>query len=156
MASKKRRGRSAAFMRSINPFLKKSKRSVTPMARRKRSGRKSSRRSGGSSNGSDRLMTILPAGAAYGFIREWASDKLSPLTSKIPLGNIADEAGMLAVLWAARKYAFKKSGILRDAAKAGMYIEAARIGQQIKDGNLGGVFNMGGSSATSTSSVPVV
>lgn len=131
---------------------KKTKRRGSTLAKRRKVSKR--RRYGVKSD--DKLKVIVPAGFGYGLVREYASDKLAPLTNKIPLGNISDEIGMLGVLYGARKWLFKKKGMLRDVTKGGMYVEAARIGQATKDGQLGGLFNFGNKTISSGSSVPVV
>lgn len=73
----------------------------------------------------------------YGGIRSKTSNMLMPYTSKIPLGNISDEAGMLLASTLAKKYLFKSSGILRDSLTAGQNIEFARIGEAVFNGQLG-------------------
>jgi len=118
--------------------------------------RKATRRRSYAPKSDENLKVILPAGFGYGLVREYASDKLAPLTNKIPLGNISDEVGMLGILYALRKWAFKKKGLIRDVAKGGMYVEAARIGQATKDGQLGGLFNFGSNGTSSSTSVPIV
>jgi len=132
----------------------KTKRRGSTVARRKVSRKRRSFR--GVSRSDEKLGVILPAGFGYGLVREYASDKLAPLTNKIPLGNVSDEVGMLGILYAARKWLFKKKSIFRDVAKGGMYVEAARIGQATKDGQLGGIFNFGNAQTSLSSSVPVV
>ena len=62
---------------------------------------------------------------------------LAPYTSRIPLGNVSDEVGMLVVSTLGKKYLFKKAGALRDAMSAGQTIELARIGEAIASGSLG-------------------
>lgn len=81
----------------------------------------------------------------YGGVRMRTSNMLAPYTSKIPLGNISDEVGMLAVTTLAKKYLFKRAGTLRDAMTAGQTIELARIGEAVASGNLG--ISIGGGNA---------
>ena len=95
-----------------------------------KSKKRSSKRKGG-------LMATLLSAAIYGAAREKVSVKISPMTSKIPAGNIADEVGMLLVGYGVKKFVGSKVPMLSDAAKAGMYIEAARIGEAIAKGQLG-------------------
>lgn len=97
-----------------------------------------------SSNGS---MTGLMLGAAgYGAVRQRLSNALSPVTSKVPLGDIADEAVLLAISY----YAAKKVNmpLLKNMARAGVTIESARIGEAIVNGTVFG--NGGTSTAQST------
>jgi len=101
----------------------------------KKSYRGKSRRSRRSNKGG--LMKSLLSAAIYGAAREKISVKISPLTNKIPAGNIADEVGMLLIGYGIKKFVGGKVPMLSDAAKAGMYIEAARIGEAIATGQLG-------------------
>lgn len=135
----KRKGRSAAFMRSINPFLKakrsRSRRSVTKskgvkMARHRRS-RSYSR---GSSGFLGINMSAAAGAIAYGAARQRISNIILPYTSWIPLGAYADEAGMILLNSVLMKYAFKKEGLARSALRAGTMIEFARIGEQLVSG----------------------
>lgn len=77
-------------------------------------------------------MTGLIVGAAvYGAGREWASDKLQPLLSKIPAGDLADEVGMglLSYAVATGKIPLvNKLPYSREIGRAGLTIEAARAG----------------------------
>ena len=98
-----------------------------------------------------RSMSILGINTAkalaaglYGAVRARTSNTIAPYTSRIPLGNVSDEAGMLLVSTLAKKYLVKRSGVLRDALTAGQTIELARIGEAIASGNLG--IGLGGSS----------
>jgi len=70
--------------------------------------------------------------AGYGAIRQYASNYLSPYTSKIPAGDYADEVGMLIANWAANKYV--PVPLIKQAARAGMLIEASRIGAKLASG----------------------
>jgi hypothetical protein len=131
----KHRGRSAAFMRSINPFLKShsTKRGHAKMRNRHK---KSYSRKG------INPMKLIVGAVIYGAVREKASNALTPLTSKIPLGNIADEA----VLGTAGFIAAKKGkGIIKDIGTAALLIESARVGEAIATNSLG----LGGSTASS-------
>lgn len=78
----------------------------------------------------------LLAGALYGGIRERASDMLAPATAKIPAGEISDEVGMLALNWILSR---SLPPAMKPAARAGMIIEAARIGEFIADKGLAGL-----------------
>lgn len=131
------------------------KRGVSRVARKRRATKVKRRRYSRIKN-DEKLKVILPAGFGYGLVREYASDKLTPLTNKIPLGNISDEVAMIGILYGLRKWVMKKKGLLRDVAKGGLYVESARIGQATKDGQLGGIFNFGSSGTTTSGSVPIV
>ena len=115
------------------------------MAKR-RSTRKPARRT---SKRSTSIMGINlgKAGAAmlYGAMRAKTSNLIAPYTSKLPLGNIGDEVGMIITSMLSKKYLFKKAGIARDALNAGQTIELARIGDAAVSGELNLPFlNMGG------------
>lgn len=145
--AKKRRGQSAAFMRSINPFLKK-RRSVRGsssfMVKRRRSGR-------GSKNfGLKKMSGLLVGAGIYGALRERISDGIAPLTSKIPIGSIADE---VVLLFAGSLVAKKTKGMLSDVGRAAAVIEASRIGVALSDGS---AFSRGMSSSSSFSPVTVI
>jgi hypothetical protein len=103
---------------------------------------KSRRKSTSSGNGG--IMALIGGAMIYGAFREKASDAIQPLTSKIPLGNIADEV----VLGAAGYFAAKKgTGIVKEIGKAALTIEAARIGEAVVNGQL----NLSGNSQSSNS-----
>jgi len=87
-------------------------------------GRKA-RRSG--SSGSNPMNVIIPA-AAYGAARGYLSNLAQPITSKIPLGNYADEAlfGVLGY------YLAKKNPMgLKNVGMAMLTVEAASLGNQL-------------------------
>lgn len=100
---------------------------------------------------SNKLGAIMPyiGAGAYGAIRENISLRLTPLTARIPLGNIADEAGMLGLNYIIGRFVGRKIPLIKPITTAGMIIESARIGQAVAMGavNLGGV---GAISATNT------
>lgn len=99
------------------------------------------------------LNTAL-ASMGYGAIRARTSQMLAPYTQKLPLGNIADEVGMIVASWAGKKYLFKGSGIARDALSAGQKIEMARIGDAVASGNVGIPFlGMAGATPTSNTNI---
>lgn len=93
--------------------------------RASRSSRRFVRRSSGSSGG----FAPLIYAAGYGAGRQYISNLISPLTSKIPLGDYADEVGMLGAAWAAKK--FTSNPMVHKLADTAMLIEASRIGSQI-------------------------
>lgn len=78
----------------------------------------------------------LLAAALYGGVRERVSDMVAPATSKIPAGEISDEVGMLALNWILSR---SLPGPMKPAARAGMIIEAARIGEFVADKGLAGL-----------------
>lgn len=95
----------------------------------------------GSASGNLGAMQLLGA-AGYGALREKISNALLPVTSKVPLGNIADEV----VIGGLAYYGHKKvsNPLLKGALKAAVYVEAARIGETIANGQLG----LGGSTSS--------
>ena len=96
-------------------------------------------------------MGKATAAMLYGAMRAKTSNLLAPYTSKLPLGNIGDEVGMIAASIMGKKYLFKKAGVLRDALNAGQTIELARIGDAAASGELNLPFlNMGAAAAAPT------
>jgi hypothetical protein len=79
------------------------------------------------------LMMPMVGAGLYGVGRRYLSNFISPLTSKIPLGQYADEAGMLIANYALYKFAGRMP-MIKDAAKAGMLIETAMLAEQIAGG----------------------
>jgi len=127
----KKRGQSAAFMRSINPFLKKKKSSsVKRKLNKMRKKRKS--KSYKSGNGL-KPMQILVGGGIYGAARRYLDAFVKPVTSKIPLGGIADEAGLFALMWVLNKNI--KNKMVKQITIGGMAVEAARMGEAFSDGS---------------------
>lgn len=121
---------------------KKSSASTSTMARRtKRKSRRGGfarfgRRKGRRSSASKGVNpTGLVIGAmVYGAGREWLSDKLQPLTSKIPAGDFADEVGLGVLSYFVAKGSVplvNKIPYSRDIGKAGLAIEAARVGSYL-------------------------
>lgn len=83
-----------------------------------------------SSNGLD-LMIDLGLPVVYGYGREFVNDKLEPITSKIPMGVLADEVvlGGLAYLG----YKKLKNPKVKKAMKNILVIEAYNGGVTLKD-----------------------
>jgi len=78
---------------------------------------------------------------AYGAIRERMSIALDPIAQRLPFGQYADEAVMIGAnyLVATGKVPLlNKVPMLRNVAKAGLMIEAARFGEQITRGMISG------------------
>lgn len=100
------------------------------MARRVRKSRRISRFASAVSS----PVGVLLSGGAYGAGRAWLSNKLTPVLSKIPLGNISDEAGLFLLAWFANKKVNNK--FVKDVAKAAMVVEAARIGEAVVEGSV--------------------
>jgi hypothetical protein len=113
----------------------KSRRSYNFMRKARRTNR---------SKGSGSMLLMLGGAMAYGALREKASNALAPITAKIPLGNIADEAVLLGASYMLYK---KTSGLPKEIGKAGMIIESARIGEALISGGLGSIT---GNTSTST------
>lgn len=96
--------------------------------------------------GRRRLSSFSPwkialGAALYGAVRETANNALAPLTSKIPLGQYADEAVLFGAGYLAHK---KGSGLIKDLGMAAMIVEAASVGHNAAGGLVSGV--TGGSS----------
>lgn len=127
----KKRGQSAAFMRSINPHFRKkqishsTKRGANKMARKRKGFKKYAKAAA-------KPMAILLGGGLYGAGRAKISNALTPFTSKIPLGTIADEAVMFGLSYVLHSKVNNK--IVKDITLAGMAVEAARIGEAVADG----------------------
>lgn len=86
---------------------------------------------------------------AYGAVRGYVSNLISPLTSKIPLGSIADEVGMGIINYYVAK---NTSGMIKDIAVKGLVIENAFVGNAIAQGGL----NLLGGNSSSSSSVTLI
>lgn len=110
---------------------KKSKKARGPtMAKRRGFG---GRRRGGM----DPLLGTALAAAVYGGTRERISNYISPFTSKVPaLGNYSDEVvlGVAGYLLAKGKVPYLKGDMARNAGKAVLIIESARVGSGIANG----------------------
>lgn len=123
------------------------------MAKRKRTAsgkryKKTSRK--GSSLSFGGAGKLLGAGL-YGAGREYLSNAIAPFTSKIPLGSVSDEVGMIAALWAGKKFLGRRVPLVNDVANAGMLIEASRIGATLASGGFSfGATSSGGSSGFRT------
>lgn len=98
----------------------------------------------GRSSSSLNPMSLIVGGALYGAVRQYASNALQPVTSMIPLGNIADE---VVLGTAGYLLATKTSGMLKDVGRAALTIEAARIGEAIISGQV----SLGNASQSTTS-----
>jgi len=126
-------------------------RSVSNMARRRRASPKKKtfrRKAKGMLTG---LVGQAVGAAAYGAVRERMSIALDPITQRVPMGQYADEAVMLTAnyLLASGKVPFvNKVPFVRQVAKAGLMIEAARLGEQL----VRGMSAPAASTQTSTSS----
>jgi len=70
----------------------------------------------------------------YGGARGYISNMLQPLTSKIPLGSIADEVIMGGACYLVAK---NTSGLIKDVALKGLIIENARLGEAVATGQIG-------------------
>lgn len=119
--------------RTINRSVKTKRRTRT-MAKRKYYGKKKASRK---KSGTSALVKLGIGAVAYGAGRDFASDKLSPLTARVPLGQFADNAVMTVLALALAKgkvpYVSKALPLLRDVGKAGFAIEAALLGKELMD-----------------------
>jgi hypothetical protein len=82
-----------------------------------------------------KVALIQPDAMVYGAGRQYVANLISPLTSQIPLGGIADEVGMGLVDWMVAKNF--KSGFIHSVALKGLVIENAAIGAAIMGGGFG-------------------
>lgn len=124
---------------------------TSPMARKKgrksKGGRKSKSRGDGFSH--KRLFGTIAGAMIYGAGREWTSNKLAPITAKIPFGDLSDEAlmGVLSYFIAKGKIPLiNRIPLSKDIGLAGLTIESARVGAY-----LGAKFIPGQTSSTSSS-----
>lgn len=136
---KKHRGQSAAFMRSINPHLRHSrksklnKRSFT-MVRHKRKGRKSSVSRQG-------LMKTLLYAFGYGVVRNPLTNVTTPIVNKVIATPYNDHIGNGVVAYAAMKFG---SGMIREVGKVALIAEVASAGTGVNIGNITGSQNSSG------------
>lgn len=82
------------------------------------------------------VATLLSAGI-YGAFRSRVSNYLSQYTSKLPLGNVADEVGMGLLCLIGKKFIGSRVPLAKKVFEAGLYIECARIGESVATGQLG-------------------
>lgn len=120
------------------------------MARRKRAKtrtrtvyKKAARRR--KSSGSAKVAPIQLPSMLYGAARGYLSNLIAPVTSKIPLGGVADEAGMIFANYMLAKNVKNKT--LKQAAISGLIIENARLGEAVIDGSLLGGLGLNKASA---------
>lgn len=97
------------------------------------------RRTHHKASGLSGTMGVVIGGVAYGAGRQYVSNLIAPLTSKIPLGQYADNVGMGLLSWAlatGKIPLLNKIPMSRDIGKAGLAIEAAFAGQELMGGGL--------------------
>lgn len=128
------------------------KRKAFRKARRARVAPRSFRRArrSGSSSGAN-VMGIAIGGMAYGAGREYVSQKLAPLTAKIPAGELADEVGMGILSWAlatGKIPVINKYSVTKDIGRAGLAIESARVGSYLGANMLPGMKQNAGSASS--------
>jgi hypothetical protein len=105
------------------------------VARRRRTVKKRARRA--HSRMKSGLVYDMAGGMAYGFGRDFVSSKLAPVTAKIPGGVYADNIMMGAVSWALAKGKIpfaNKLPLMRKIGRAGLIIESAMLGEDIRRG----------------------
>ena len=116
---------------------------LTTMAKRKRTRRVRSRSSfkrrarSRKSSGFGGVAGLVLGSAIYGGGREYASNMLQPLSSKLPFGQYSDEVALGAVSYALMKGKVpfvNKIPLSREIGKAGLTIEAARMGAGLMSG----------------------
>jgi hypothetical protein len=114
--------------------------------RRKVSGSSKQKSRGFKSSSSSTPMKKMLFGVMYGAGRSYASQLITPITSRIPfLGNYADEAGMLALSYFAAKGTF--GATFKEVGTAGLYIESALVGKDIVTGQFMSNLSLSGSSS---------
>lgn len=110
------------------------------MARRKRTvrarsfSRFTSRRAKRNYSSGENLTQTMIASAVYGGMREKVSNMLTPITSRIPLGTVADEVVLGAIHYFGAKKV--KNPMLKSLFKAGLIVESARLGEAVVDGSM--------------------
>jgi hypothetical protein len=90
-----------------------------------------------SSGGYGGLIGTVVGAGVYGALREKMSNALSPLTSKIPLGNISDEIALGGIAVILDRTLGKKMPMLKPVLKGAIIVESARIGEAIINGQIG-------------------
>lgn len=109
--------------------------------RRKRSGftraARGARRFGRrvSRNESTNMLVTVGSAMVYGGARQYISNAIAPVTSKIPLGSISDEVGL--GIGAYLLHRMVKNKMVRAFAKGAIIIESARVGEAIVQGQVG-------------------
>lgn len=79
-------------------------------------------------------MNIIIGGAAYGAGRQYIAKAVEPITSKIPLGNYADNVVMGALSYFVAKGKIpliNKIPMSKEIGRAGLYIESAMLGSEL-------------------------
>ena len=127
---KRKKSRSSSVRRKT---IKRRTRST--MAKKKKKKKRSTSRKRSTSIWGINLGKAGSAGL-YGAMRARLSNTIRPYTQRLPLGVVSDEIGMVIALQALKKFAFKRAGILRDAATHGQSIEFARIGEAAASGQI--------------------
>lgn len=100
---------------------------------------------------SDVMMVFGAMG--YGAIREVISNKLAPITAKVPAGEISDEVVMLAVSYLTYKNKIPLLNKLKfssSVGRAGVIIESARVGEFLANNLNLKMINTGSSSASNS------
>lgn len=87
------------------------------------------------SGSTENLTSIAIAGGGWGALRNTVVAWAQPITSKIPLGNYADEVAFGTLGYFMAK---KGSGMVRSAGKAMLTVEAASVGNQLAGQFTGG------------------
>lgn len=126
------------------------KRKAFRKIRRARAAPRSFRRARRSGSSGANVMGIAIGGMAYGAGREYVSQKLAPLTAKIPAGDLADEVGMGILSWAlatGKIPVINKYNVTKDIGRAGLAIEAARVGSYLGANMLPGMQKSASSSS---------
>jgi len=83
------------------------------------------------------IVATLAGAGIYGAFRARVSNYLSQWTSKIPLGNVADEVGMGLLCILGKRFIGRRVPFSKKIFDAGLAIEAARIGEAVATGQIG-------------------
>jgi len=124
--------------RRFGGFRRKARRSSGFSRRRGRS-------RGNNGGGTQDALWRVGGGFAYGALRERLSQWASPITSKIPAGEYADEVGLGLLAYGIGRF-FPKARVLTNAV---LTVEGARLGAGIA----GGIASGGGDSMAVTTPV---
>lgn len=80
-------------------------------------------------------VKTFASGAAYGYARPMLSNLVTPLSNKLPIGDAADNVACGIALMLVKK--FIKMPLISKVADAGLAVEGAMLGQELKGGMTG-------------------
>ena len=105
------------------------KRSFRPVIKRRSFSRSSS-------SGMSGIIGKVTASILYGASRQWLSEKLQPLTEKVPGGVYADNlvlGGLSYALATGKIPGINKIPMARDIGQSGLIVESALLGVDLKN-----------------------